>query len=710
MSGTVADLLNCDREPIHIPGSIQPHGILLVVDGNLRVCGTAGDVENRLSCTEWQDAALVEFVGPEIAANAAALATAAHPVSFLGRLETADEVFDVSGHRSGPLILVEFEPAERAAGLSEQVIDQIDIAVAEFERATTIAALCERAAARFRALTGFDRVMIYRFLESGSGRVVGEARRDGLHSFLNHHFPASDIPKQARALYIRNLTRVIPDVNYQPAPLRGGGSAAGPLDLSDSVLRSVSPIHLQYLRNMDVAASASISIVKEGVLWGLIACHHETPRLLPYAARATCRTLAAGLARQIKVKEEIETYRQRISLRAFEDEIVALLSRETTLDDVIASHFGEITRMQDADGAAVMRGSGLFAAGVRPADRDIRALAQWLLSRADPVFGTSHLQAEYPASADFAASGSGVLAVILSSEEPWLLIWFRAEEIETIEWAGNPHKAPNGELGGELTPRASFAAWKETVRGRSRRWTLPEVEAAGRLRSALIDARQTRRIKELNRRLTEILQDKDALLKQKDYLIGEVNHRVQNSLQLVSGFLSLQARASHNQEVTSALEEARRRLRAVSLVHRRLYRGEQMQGVDVARYIEELCLELVTSMGREWSQLLSLDLAPIMVSTDRAVTLGLVVTELIININKYAYKGAAGPIEVALSQDRANLHLVVADKGMGKNSAQEGFGSRMIAGLVRQLGGTLTREDNEPGLRTVLTAPVASTS
>jgi chemotaxis family two-component system sensor kinase Cph1 len=204
------------------------------------------------------------------------------------------------------------------------------------------------------------------------------------------------------------------------------------------------------------------------------------------------------------------------------------------------------------------------------------------------------------------------------------------------------------------------------------------------------------------------VQDKDLLLQQNEFLIGEVNHRVQNSLQLVSSYLALQARISTNPELLAALEEARRRISAVSLVHRRLYRGDQLALVDAARYIEELCADTFAFMGRDWAQHLSLNLSPVMVSTDRAVTLGLLLTELLINANKYAYDGLAGPIEIELIEDRTLLHLIVADKGGGKVASGKGFGTRIMEGLVAQLGGKLTYADNLPGLRTMVIIPIES--
>ena len=501
---------------------------------------------------------------------------------------------------------------------------------------------------------------------------------------------------------------MIPDVAYVPAVLRPDPAAV--LDMSDSSLRSVSPIHLQYLANMGVRASASVSIVKDGALWGLVACHHETSRTLTYDVRAACRSLAGNLARQIKAIEEAEGYRQRIRLRGFEDDIVTLLSREGSLDEVLSHHLGEIGRMMAADGVAVLRAHELVMHGVCPDEGNVRALGAWLVEQPnEPVLSTDQLSDLYPPANAFQNVGSGMLAVTLSADDPWLLIWFRAEQIETVNWAGNPHKSGSADPHVPLTPRASFEAWQETVRGRARNWVLPEIEAAKRLRAALLDVQQNRRIRELNRQLTAILRDKDLLLKQKDFLVGEVHHRVQNSLQLVSAFLSLQARASEDPELRAALDEACRRLSAVGLVHRRLYRGDRIELVDVAHYIEELCADTFSFIGEDWAQHLTLNLSPLIVSTDRAVTLGLVLTELLINTNKHAYDGAAGPIEIELTQDRTHLRLVVADRGSGKASARKGFGSRIMDALVSQLRGTLAYKDNHPGLRIEVVVPIVIT-
>jgi light-regulated signal transduction histidine kinase (bacteriophytochrome) len=709
------DLIDCDREPIHIPGSIQPHGLLLVVERNsLTLAYAAGPVEAALGRHDWQGASLGELLDDALAGRIARLTDSTAVGAYIGPWTGPDgRCWDIAAHPGEAHLLVELEPCATGAPPAAVVLGSLEAAGRAFERASSVRGLCERAAEEFARITGYDRVMIYRFLDDDAGVVVAEHVAPGMDAFLHHHFPSSDIPRQARALYVRNLVRVIPDVAYVPAPLRPAWSEPAPLDMSDCALRSVSPIHMQYLRNMGVGASASISIVKDGLLWGLVACHHSEARGLSYDVRAACRALAGGLARQVKAKEEAEAYRERIRLRGFEDEILRGLRPDLPLEETLAEAIPRLRRMLDADGAAIFRGGRLTLDGETPPESAVREMVGWLADAAvvEAIHSDRWGQQE-PRALPFQRLASGMLAITISVDEPFLLIWFRAEELQVVNWAGNPHKAVAAE-GGALTPRASFEAWAETVAGRARPWSVAEIETAGRLRTALLDIRHRRRLHDLNGRLSETLADREALLAQKDFLIREVNHRIQNSLQLVSSFLGLQGRSSDSAEVKASLEEAQRRLQAVALVHRRLYRADQVETIDLGRYLEELIADLSSSMGAEWADHITASLAPITVATDRAVTIGLVLTELVINANKYAYGGRPGPIEIALEQHRGSFRLVVADRGAGKAKGGAGghdaggFGSRMMAAMVSQLQGQLDHGDNLPGLRTVLTAPLA---
>ncbi|HEX8447147.1 MAG TPA: histidine kinase dimerization/phosphoacceptor domain -containing protein [Sphingomonas sp.] len=704
MSALGADVTSCDWEPIHIPGAIQPHGLLLVVDpGTMTVVAGAGDIEGRLA-VDWLDRPLADLLGPD----ASRASTAAASVAVLAQHRGLRETFDVSCHRSGDHILVELEPVTSQPVDAVALLTDLDTVSAAFERATDLRALAERAAIAFRQLTGFERVMVYRFLDDDTGVVIAEDRDPALDSFLNHHFPASDIPRQARALYVRNRVRVIPDIRYRPAPLRPASDAMPATDMSDVAIRSVSPIHLQYLRNMGVLASASVSIVRDGVLWGLIACHDRQPRRLDVRARLFCKALVGGLARQITAREDAETYRERIRLRASEDMIAARLGGNSMLAPFLGNTADELRRLLAADGFAAVQGGDVILSGHTP-DRDtVRMLAGWLRERTGTQpFSTHHLSALLPNAAPHIDTASGLMAVTLPGDDPVTLIWLRAEMVEVVNWAGNPHKAVGADPAAHLTPRASFAAWREAVHGRARRWTLAEIEAAARIRRMLVDARQNRRLRELNAELTATVSEKEALLLQKDYLLKEVNHRVQNSLQLVSAFLRLQGRSVDDPTLSGHLDEAQRRLSAVALVHRRLYSDDRVETVDLARYIEDLCGEIRESMGNEGAHAIHLDLAPVLVPTDKAVTIGLILTELVINASKYAYGGEAGPITIALDERQNRFRLVVADRGIGKARTREGFGTRMLAAMVDQLSGTMEELDNRPGLRIIIAAPIA---
>lgn len=698
-SNAQVDLTACDREPIHLPGAVQPHGLLLIAEPQtLSIVAGAGDIEGRLA-PDWLGRSLSEVLGIDVAAVLARAAVGPGGTVIGGVVAGHDVAF----HRSGAYLLAELEPVDPHARSATETLGWLDATASGFERTGTLKALCERAAVAFRALTGFDRVMVYRFLDDEAGYVVAEDRDEALDTFLNHHFPASDIPRQARALYVRNRTRVIPTIDYDPQPIRPAAFAG--IDLSDVAIRSVSPIHLQYLRNMEVGASASISIVKDGMLWGLIACHHHAPRALSRDVRTVAAALAGGLARQITAKEEAESYRERLALRAEEDTLLPALFGDERPERVLARRREDMRRMMGADGFAIV-GDTVETTGFCPTDEKLRSLARWLGKRDDGgVFATRELGAEWD-EAETVAPFTGVLAMTVPQER-WSLIWLRAEHVEEVEWAGNPHKAVKVDPHATLTPRTSFESWMQLVRGRARRWTLEQVDAAQRLRRMLREAGLLGELRRVNADLTRALADKDAALAQKDLLMREVDHRVQNSLQLVASFLMLQARAAGPGEVAEQLQEARSRLSAVALVHRRLYRDDQIATIDLSRYLGELIDDMRSSLGREWGNRLSMDLAPVLIPTDRAVNIGLIAAELVINATKYAYPaGKVGSIDIVLEQHRNKLRLIVADQGRGKQGDNVGFGSRMMSAVVQRIGGEVEYQNNEPGLRAVLTAPI----
>lgn len=702
------DLAACDREPIHVPEAIQPHGILFLLDAEeMTIRREAGPLVALTGRETWLGRPVEAVFGATLASRLKFIA-GVEGDGFAGRwrgLNGLDYDLILRPMESG--LVVEVEQSSQGAQLGVELIGRLDAASASLERASSVQAVCERAATVFRQLTGFDRVMIYQFRDDESGQVVAESRAPHLvESFQNHRFPASDIPRQARALYLRNRVRVIPDSAYQPQPL-SPPSAGRPLDMSDCALRSVSPVHLQYLRNMGVRASASVSIVVDDELWGLVACHSASPQLLPFELRTAAANLGRSLGRQIKAKGESALYRERVRLRELEDELIGRLQVDRPLEAALAGHLGDLAAMVDADGVAVVAGDEVLRHGVTPADPAIRTMAGWVSDQPGlRPLASRALSVGRPEAEAWRTEASGLLGIHLQGDRPVTVLWFRAEIVETVRWAGDPSTAVKSGKAGQLTPRASFEAWTQTVHGQARRWSVAQIESAARLRDAFIDLGAMGQIQRLNRSLRDTLTARDVQIEQQGFLIREVNHRVQNSLTLVSSFLGLQARQA-DEAARVELLEARRRVRAVSMVHSRLYRGEVGAAIDLARYFEELVGDLGESMGSDWAAQMQANLAPVSLEASRAITVGLVLTELIINAQKYAYDGAPGPIAVKLEEVGPDFRLTVEDAGKGGHKVGEGFGSMMIRSLVGQLGGQLDYRDAAPGLKVVLKAPIA---
>jgi two-component system, chemotaxis family, sensor kinase Cph1 len=716
-----ADLTNCDREPIHIPGSIQPHGVLLVVDPTTEVVlQAAGDAAGTLAAKRPPlGAPVAELLGAgleEMVRSAGVAGLGGAPL-HLGAVRPAaarGADIDVLAHTRDGLAVLELEPAAPDRLSAARVLAGIGAAVAALEAAPDLIGVCEAAAREVRRLTGFDRVMVYRFLEDNSGSVVAEHRADDQPPFLNHRYPASDIPKQARELYLRNPIRIIPDVGYAPAPLAPPLCPATglPLDMSDCALRSVSPVHVQYLKNMGVAASMSVSVVRGGALWGLVACHHRTPKRVPYELREACMRIGQALAQRIAVWEAAEAHLQAQRLAAARDGVLSALAGAEDVERALADHVSDLRTVVPSDGAAVWHRGSVAGAGRRSSDNRIRALAEWLLREGAPdPFATDRLAEHHPPASAYRARASGLLAAAVSREEdPLVLLWFRAERTEEVEWAGNPHQPVEpGSDPGTLNPRRSFELWRETVRGRSRPWSGSELEAARRFRDRVSDLRRRQRLAELNQELRRALSEKDELLAQKDLLMREVHHRVQNGLQLVNSMLRLQEREAADPAVAAHLAEACRRLTAVALVHQRLRRSDQVRSVDFGGYLAELRDGLVDVWGAAWDRHVRIIAVPVALPTKAAVVLALVVTELLTNAAKHAYGGEPGPIEVTVAVESGSaIRIAVGDRGTGVGGGEQsaGFGTRLMRALLAQLGGAIVVEDNEPGLRAVLEVPL----
>ena len=492
-----ADLTTCDREPIHIPGSIQPHGVLLVVDRQRRVVEqVAGDSRSMLGMDP--DRIIGQSVSAILESDTdsfvrARLDSAAEFIPPLMRLgvqsRTASIALDLTLQASGGTAIIELEPARRTMTGAGDPIEQLKSLLAAVQHTSSLQECCAAAAVTMRAATGFDRAMVYRFLPNGSGVVAAEDANPGLESFLGLHYPASDIPKQARELYRRNWLRAIPNIDYVPAPLRPESNlrTGRPIDMSHCDLRSVSPIHLEYLRNMGVCASLSASIICQNELWGMLVLHHYSPRYVSADLRVACETFAQILSLHVETKVQTEASVLRAEAKRIRDDLVARLTGAGDIGAVLASW--DLLHYLGATGAVVYLEGHLHLVGETPPAAEILALVEWLNGVNRPLIATLHLSSEYARAANFANLASGMVAVGLSRVPRDYVLWFRPEMGLTVRWAGDPSKPTKVDRhGARLTPRGSFAEWLEVTKMQSAPWSEVDLEAAEALRVVLLES------------------------------------------------------------------------------------------------------------------------------------------------------------------------------------------------------------------------------
>lgn len=488
----VASGVPCEDEAIRVPGAIQQHGFLLATDAEFgQVLIASEDSEQYLGIPLRLilGARLDTLLERELLSSLQLMRLSGESErgglsTFLGSFRVAGQFFSVVCHMVDGKRVVEFELQDRLVG-SEMMNAVITNFVGKLSRLQTEAELCDALAHQVADLTGFDRVLLYSFDHEEHGTVLTEINNGRLPSYFGLRFPASDIPKQARELYVLNTTRVIPDAGYTPSPLRGvPGQDTQQLDLSLSILRSVSPVHVQYMHNMGTLASMSVSLVTEGRLWGLISAHHAEPRLVPYLVRSACDMLSKVAGTQLASFQTAARLNQTVHYHAVQRNIMAELAAETNYLDGLTRILPQLLDVTGAAGVALVVDDDLVLHGELPEKATVRKLANWLdAHREMDLWESSHLSSELPWTADQKDVASGLLAVRISSVLRRYVLWFRPEIVKTVRWAGEPSKVTQANF--SLHPRNSFSEWKETVRGRSMPWTLVDIESARDFRAAL---------------------------------------------------------------------------------------------------------------------------------------------------------------------------------------------------------------------------------
>lgn len=682
-------LTYCDLEPIHLSARILPHGAMVVCDEtSLVVLQAAGDTDRLLGCPA--DSLLGKTVDTFLGDRQVAWVrqVAGRPGLSKPRhapdpaLRAAQGIpADASVHRTEGMLVIEWEPAGPPDAHSADPLAKVREMTGATEASASTREFCQAAAATVRAVTGYDRVLVYTFLEDESGWVIAEARGGRLPSLLNLRFPASDIPRQARALYARNLMRSVPRVDDAPAPLLPpvNPRTGRPLDMSFAVLRDVSPLHRMYLRNMRVAASMSVSILRGGRLWGLIACHHHEPLYLPRRIRGICELFGSVFSMQLEVRERTEALNARLvsrdTLKALmraltkdRDHARALLRHPRELLDCVRGG-GISIRLTDTAGAAVRVAGGGSVFGATPPEALLDALTDWLRTRMPDsgVFATHRLGDLWPPARDHAGTAAGLLAVSVSQGGRDFILWFRPEVPRAIDWAGNPAKPVQaGPDGAYVLPRQSFEPWHETLLGCSSPWAEEDIGAAADLRVAVLD---------LMRRRDEVAGRLMAQARQQENnVVADIEDVARNTLSAIEALVAESGR--DGQPLRDYVTGLEHRIRSMAHSHGLVTRSK-WKGVSLRDLLREELGARCDDGGP-----VGLDGPDVVLVPKVALPLAIAVHELADNAVRYgSLSAASGRVAVSWAlgpTGTVDLHWAESAGPAVGPSPRRGFGARII--------------------------------
>ncbi|MEL6137111.1 MAG: ATP-binding protein [Cyanobacteria bacterium J06628_6] len=604
-------------------------------------------------------------------------------------------VFDAVFHhsRDGFLVL-ELEPTtthETIPFLSFYHLARASIN--QLASTATLRSFCQIIVKEVRKVTGFDRVMLYQFDADGHGEVVAEEKIDEMEPYLGLHYPESDIPKTARQMFLSNWIRVIPDaraaaVNLYPEK---NPVTQQPTDLTLSILRSAYPCHLEYLHNMGVGASLTISLMKDNKLWGLIACHHRTAKLVPYELRKACEFLGRVIFSEIATREEVADHSYQLRLRAVQSTLIESMSRADYFVEGLAD--SNLLELAGASGAAIYFGGQWTRVGQTPDETELTYLMQWLkLNLTDEVFYSNSLPLLYSEAQRFKQVASGLLAIPISKHS--YVMWFRPEVIQTVNWGGDPNNAytvEENEGAVTLSPRQSFALWKETVQLSSLPWKPVEIQAVLTLRKAIVNI-VLRQAEELAL-LAQDLERSNGELKKFAYV---ASHDLQEPLNQVANFVQLLEMRYGNRLDQDAKEFINFAVEGVGQMQTLiddvlLYSKVDIQGVhctltEVQPALDQAIRNL-QSRVRETDATITYDAMPTLVADE--VQLMQLFQNLLGNAIKFRQKGVPPHIHIGVERQEDHWLFAVRDNGIGLDPQ---FGERIFVIFQR-----LHTRDEYPG-------------
>ena len=552
---------DCDREQIHLLGHIQPHGVLICIDeSDFRIVQVSENTAKffGLSANSLLNQPLtILFPQAQIEKLQSCLSQkdieVFNPIKLTSQIRSKKHHHQGVIHRSEGLLILELENLSKDVDSNLEFYHLSKIAAANIRSAKDFPEMANLLVQEIRKITQFDRVLIYKFDSDNSGVVIAENKAEHLESFLGLHYPSSDIPEIPRTLYCKNWLRLIVDVNYQPVPITPlyNPLTRSNLDLSHSTLRSVSKFHIKYLQKMGVAASFSISLIGSGKLWGLIVCHHYTPRYIDYENRKVCEFLGQIMSVEIVNKHEQQIKKAQEKISILQSKLKQnILSDRQSINYTFTQDPDSLLSLVNAQGAVVCLGENISEIGICPSREFIVGLTKWIETKSQDIFYTTCLSEIYPEALQAKDCASGLLSISISlNYSSYHIIWFREEVIQTVNWAGDPSKLLDiDDDDAEPSPRRSFELWKETVKAKSLPWTEVETEAALDLRGTLMLAAL-----EFSQQSLKLEAERAKVASQaKSNFLARMSHELRTPLNAILGCTQLM---HHENSLTQTLGE-----------------------------------------------------------------------------------------------------------------------------------------------------------
>jgi chemotaxis family two-component system sensor kinase Cph1 len=674
------DLTSCDKEPIHILGKIQAYGFLIAVNSKTLLISYISEnigsyikeyAQNYLGkhIDDLEKKLKLSILGSNLKLS---------QILSLGKskgLETINPFnleLDKSPYNfiitvSGNEYLLEFEPA--GLDVDFNVLNTIGRSVSKILSDVSLSSLVKNAAREIKKIIGYDRIMIYKFGEDGHGEVIAEERNKDFEPFLGLHYPASDIPKQARELYKINLTRIIADVNSENSLIATNQGEDIPLDLTNSVLRAVSPMHIQYLKNMGVASSFSISLISHGELWGLIACHNYSPKFISYKVREASKLIGQIVSSALEFRQGEEDSEKFAAFNEASNILTSYIGKENDIVGALTNNSVTIKDITSATGAVLVFDETMTCIGLTPDDEQILAIVKWLKENMqNSIFYTHSFPALFEPAKQYSHLASGVMACMLSGELSEMIIWFKPEQIERINWAGNPEKPVEQSVDGslQLSPRKSFESWTEIVKHTSEKWNRAEMAIVVHIREQIVDAirRKANEIRILNERLKIAYEELDTF----SYT---VSHDLRMPLSAIKSYTELLLTIN-----TSVDENAKTILERISvcsdkmtfltkeiLNYSRVSRSDiRVDKIDMTSMIHEIKADVLESLRPINIEFTIGDTPDIY---GDAVMIGQAFSNLINNAVKYSSKSNPAKVKVEGVTNNNEIIYSISDNGVG---------------------------------------------